>query len=167
MAALPTVFAAGVVRVRPQITLVPAAASPWTRYDTQFLPDGSPTGLVRDGMLTLTDAPSAPPPGSTPRWDVVTADIDHGARRMQTAADAVAAAPADDGADAAGRLLLPALRSNGLALVPRGRKDDFDQRIAAGAAAQHRMVCELRHSFNCRQRRTLSGRWMAFRRRDL
>ena len=134
VAALPTGFAAGVVRVRPQITLVPAAASPWTRYDTQFLPDGSPTGLVRDGMLTLTDAPSAPPPGSTPRWDVVIADIDHGARRMQAAADAVAAAPADDGADAAGRLLLPALRSNGLALVRRGRTDDFDQRIVAAAA---------------------------------
>jgi hypothetical protein len=130
---LPAGFAAGVVRVRPQITTVPPAASPWTHCSAQFLPDGSPTGLIRDGMVTLTDAPSAPPPGSTPRWDVVAVDVDHGARRMQAAADAIAAAPAG-GADASARFVLPALRSNGLALVRRGRQDDFDRRIEAATA---------------------------------
>ena len=134
VAALPTGFTAGVVRVRPQIMLVPAAASPWTRYSAQFLPDGSPTGLVSDGIVTLTDAPNAPPPGSTPRWDAVTVDVDHVARRMQAAADATAGAPAADGADAAVRLVLPALRSNGIALVRRGRQGDFDQRIQAATA---------------------------------
>jgi hypothetical protein len=127
-AALPAGFAAGVVRVRPLTTSRPFPASPWTRYSAQFLPDGSPTGLVRDGMVTLTDAPSAPPPGFTPRWDVVTVDVDHGARRMQAAADATAAADGVDG------FVLPALRSNGLSLVRRSRQDDFARRGQAAAA---------------------------------
>jgi hypothetical protein len=63
MAAPPTGVTTGAVRVRPETFPARPNASPWTSYCAQFLPDSSPTGLVCDGMVTLTDAPSAPPPG--------------------------------------------------------------------------------------------------------
>jgi hypothetical protein len=139
--ALPSVLPTGVVRVRwPQApAALPPITSPWTRYSDQFLPGTtSPTSNTDNGMVTLTNAPNAPPAGGTPRWATVTVDVDNGARRLKDAAAAMSAAPSGAAAADGKTFLLPALRSNGIALVKRDRQSDFAQRRqAADAFATH------------------------------
>lgn len=109
----------GVVQVRwpgaPPPPGFPAIVSPWTRYSTSFRP--ASTATVSDGMLALTDDGTG--------WQIVTVDVDGGARRMREAARAV-------GGDAAIPATLPALRTAGLLLVRTGRADDLAARRQSG-----------------------------------
>jgi hypothetical protein len=114
-------FPTGVVRVTvpQQPAGLPTIKTPWTSYTAQFMPGPSETREIVDGMVTLNA------PGT--RWSIVTVDVDSGARRLKDAALALVPPPADADADET-VLLLPALRSNGFALVKRDRQSDYAHR---------------------------------------
>ncbi|MFJ4520732.1 hypothetical protein ACIP4Y_07215 [Streptomyces sp. NPDC088810] len=120
-----TDHAGGTVRVvwpaRP--ASLPAVVSPRTLFEAGFRP-GS-TARVDDGMVTLdrTDDHGAP------LWQVATVDVDVAAQRLREAARAHDADPA------AGTPVLPALRSDGLRLVLRGRGQEMSARLSRAARA--------------------------------
>ena len=136
---LPSPLTGGVVRVScpSQPPSVPPITAAWTRYSDEFLPAGSPSGNVDNGMVTLTNAPETLPPGSTPRWLTVTVDVDNGAKRLKDAAIALSAA-----ASPSAGFALPALRSNGIALVRVGRQNDFAMRRRRAAAFVQRSLAD-------------------------
>ena len=140
MAQLPHLLTGGVVRVscQSQPTTVPHISAAWTHYSADFLPAGATSGNIDNGMVTLTDAPG-PPPASA-RWMTATVDVDNGAKRLKDAA--IALGPAVDGAAASpsAGFALPALRSNGIALVRIGRQGDFDARRERAAAFARRSL---------------------------
>ncbi|MGC9376574.1 hypothetical protein [Streptomyces sp. MH13] len=114
--------AAGTVRVvwpgRP--AGLPEIVSPRTAFGDGFRPTA--TGRVEGGMVTLDQRDGS----GAPRWQVATVDVDVAAQRMREAARALATHPGEQPA-------LPALRSDGLQLVLRGRGEDMEERRATGA----------------------------------
>lgn len=115
-------FAGGTVRVtwpgRP--ASLPPVVSPRTVFGPEFRP-GS-TSRVSAGMVTLdqTDA------DGSPLWRIATVDVDIAAQRLREAARALDARPAE-------RPTLPALRSDGLQLVLRGRGEEMRERLNRAA----------------------------------
>jgi hypothetical protein len=133
-----TRFPEGLVRVRwpDGAAFRPTIVSPWTQYETGFLPRS--TENISSGMVTLTDdRPTADPSGDL-RWEIVTFDVDNGSREFRDAARSLAAArPTTEPAGGAKPFAMPALRTAGLVLVRRGRQADFAaRRIAATAFAE-------------------------------
>ncbi|KOG42818.1 hypothetical protein AQJ84_38820 [Streptomyces resistomycificus] len=114
--------AAGTVRVlwpgRP--AGLPEIVSPRTAFGDDFRP--AATSRVDSGMVTLDQRDGS----GVPRWQVATIDVDVAAQRMREAARALATSPGEPPA-------LPALRSDGLQLVLRGRGEDMEERRATGA----------------------------------
>jgi hypothetical protein len=97
---------------------LPPIVSPWTRYGRRFLP-GS-TAMHSAGMVTLT--PDVEPPGDQGGgWEVVTVDVDTGARRLRDAAAASATTS------------LPAMRTAGIQVVRPERGRDLAHRRDTGA----------------------------------
>jgi len=144
ISALPTRFSEGIVRVRwpGAPASISKIVTPWTRYDNRFLP-GSTTNISA-GMVTLTDDREGAAVGD-PRWEIVTVDVDNGAKRLLDAAKAIAAAPVSATATsgAAITFMLPAMRSAGLMLVRRGRQADFEaRRVAADNNARRDSMSE-------------------------
>jgi hypothetical protein len=118
----------GVLRIRwPDApNTLPAFRSPWTQFSAKFLP-ATPrnTTLISSGMVALTGGE----PGTTASWTVVTVDVDNGAARLRDAARAAASvSPRAAPATGVRPFLLPALRSNGMAIVRNGRQTDFGSR---------------------------------------
>ncbi|MFF0000919.1 hypothetical protein [Streptomyces avermitilis] len=113
---------AGTLRVlwpgRP--AALPEIVSPRTAFGGDFRP--ATTDRVDGGMVTLDQRDRS----GTPRWQVATVDVDVAAQRMREAARALAARPDEPPA-------LPALRSDGLQLVLRGRGEDMTERRERGA----------------------------------
>lgn len=119
---------AGSVRVlwpgRP--ATLPGIVSPRTAFSADFRP--AATDRVDRGMVTLDQRNG----GGKPRWQVATVDVDVAAQRMREAAHALAARP---GAPPA----MPALRSDGLQLVLRGRGGDMEERRDRGRRTREAM----------------------------
>lgn len=113
---------AGTVRVlwpgRP--AALPEIVSPRAAFGGDFRP--ATTDRVDGGMVTLDQRDQS----GSPRWQVATVDVDVAAQRMREAARALAARPDEPPA-------LPALRSDGLQLVLRGRGEDMAERRERGA----------------------------------
>jgi hypothetical protein len=114
--------AGGTVRVlwpgRP--AALPEIVSPLTAFGADFRP--ASTDRVDAGMVTLDLRDQS----GEPRWQVATVDVDVAAQRMREAARALAARPGEPPA-------LPALRSDGLQLVLRGRGEEMTERRDRGA----------------------------------
>ncbi|MFD8519255.1 hypothetical protein ACFV2D_04440 [Streptomyces capillispiralis] len=121
LAADTAVPAAGTVRVvwpdRP--ASLPGIVSPRTAFGAGFRP--ASTQGVDAGMVTLDRRDQ----DGKPRWQVATVDVDVAAQRMREAARALAARPGEPPT-------LPALRSDGLQLVLRGRGEEMAQRRDRG-----------------------------------
>ncbi|MFF8449475.1 hypothetical protein ACF06Q_17525 [Streptomyces leeuwenhoekii] len=113
---------AGTVRVlwpgRPEA--LPGIVSPRTEFGAGFRPAG--TDRVDGGMVTLDQRD----PNGNPRWQVTTVDVDVAAQRMRETARTLAAHPDEPPT-------LPALRSDGLHLVLRGRGEEMARRRDRGA----------------------------------
>ncbi|THA30102.1 hypothetical protein [Streptomyces sp. A1547] len=116
---------AGTVRVlwpdRP--AALPEIVSPRTAFGAGFRP--ATTDQVDGGMVTLNRRDRS----GKPRWQVATVDVDVAAQRMREAARALAERPGEPPT-------LPALRSNGLQLVLRGRGEEMTERHDRGARAR-------------------------------
>ena len=119
----------------PGSSQVPGLAdviSPWTEFGREFFP--ASTTNIHAGMVTLTDELNPPNSPEEARWDVVTVDVNNGVSRLRAAASALNISPpgdaseANDGSPESGLAALPALRTAGLLLVRKGRREDFAAR---------------------------------------
>ncbi|MGW0314032.1 hypothetical protein [Streptomyces flavidovirens] len=112
---------AGTVRVLwpDRLAALPEIVSPRTAFGSEFRPAAS--DRVDGGMANLDQRDRS----GRPRWQVATVDVDVAAQRMREAARALAARADEPPA-------LPALRSNGLQLVLRGRGEDMTERRERG-----------------------------------
>ncbi|MET7293105.1 hypothetical protein ABZS79_13370 [Streptomyces griseoloalbus] len=99
---------------------LPEIVSPLTAFGADFRP--AATDRVDAGMVTLDRRDQS----GAPRWQVATVDVDVAAQRMREAARALAARPGEPPS-------LPALRSDGLQLVLRGRGEEMAERRDRGA----------------------------------
>jgi hypothetical protein len=120
---------AGTVRVRwPSPPAgAPQPVSPRAAYevdDDRGLVPGRTT-LAKAGMIDL---------GDTDSWMTTTVDIDNAVARLRDAAASVAKEPADGTEEEVdGAVRLPALRSTGIAILRKGRENDFVSRRNSAA----------------------------------
>ncbi|MGW7081705.1 hypothetical protein [Streptomyces sp. NPDC054866] len=117
-----THYAGGSVRVvwpgKP--APLPVIVSPRTKFGADFRP-GS-TSRISGGMVALDRTDDE----GVPLWQVVTVDVDVAVQRLREAARAEVARPSEPST-------LPALRSNGLQLVLRGRGEEMRERLSRAA----------------------------------
>ncbi|CAM3594524.1 hypothetical protein GCM10009865_38550 [Aeromicrobium ponti] len=141
---LPTQFPEGIIRVR--WTDVPAPLppiiSPWTKYNSMFLP-GS-TNNISAGLVTLTDDREETNEEGAPCWKVVTVDVDNGVKKLEAAARAISDKGDEEKTSVDTQtFMFPAMRTAGLMLLRCGRQADFEERRqAADINAQRNSMSE-------------------------